>query len=131
MTAKGDADSTTHSTINGTISNAAGAAPVINGTGTLDRADDGLDTAALKQIFDEKKVNTGFAIATTLGQNLSEFRTIKARDIDNAGKAPVDAAGNPVLGKDGKPLTVAQAAKLDPNDVGYSPKPRVKRLTNT
>ena len=120
MTAKGDADSTTHSTINGTISNAAGAAPVINGTGTLDRADDGLDTAALKQIFDEKKVNTGFAIATTLGQNLSEFRTIKARDIDNAGKAlAVDAAGNPVLGKDGKPLTVAQAAKLDPNDVGY------------
>ena len=120
MAAKDTADSTTHSTINGNVGNAAGLTPVITGTGTLDRADDALDSAALHKIFDEKKINTGFAIASTLGQNLSEFRTIKARDIDKAGKAPAkDANGNPIIGKDGQPLTVAQAYQLDPNDVGY------------
>ena len=78
MTAKGNADSTTHNTINGNVGNAS-LPPIIKGTGALDRADDAQDTAALKKIFDEKKINTGFAIATTLGQNLSEFRSIKAK----------------------------------------------------
>ena len=120
MAAKGDADSTTHSTINGNVGNAAGATPIINGTGALDRADDGLDTAALKKIFDEKKITTGFAIATTLGQNLSEFRTIKARDIDAAGQKPaLDANGQAIVGADGNPLTVAQAYRLNPNQIGY------------
>ena len=55
-----------------------------------------------------------------MGQNLSEFRTIKARDIDAAGKKPaLDANGQPIIGADGNPLTVAQAYQLNPNQVGY------------
>ena len=55
-----------------------------------------------------------------MGQNLSEFRTIKARDIDAAGKKPaLDANGQAIVGADGNPLTVAQAYRLNPNQVGY------------
>lgn len=56
-----------------------------------------------------------------MGQNLSEFRSIKAKDIDAAGKQPaLKADGPPVLGADGQPLTIAQAHQLNPNQVGYN-----------
>ena len=75
----------------------------------------------LKKIFDLNKIETGFDIATTLGQNLNEFRTIKARDIDAIGQTVArDAKGNII--KDpvtGKPMTVAQVAQLPSTDARY------------
>lgn len=75
----------------------------------------------LKKIFDLNKIETGFDIATTLGQNLNEFRTKKARDIDAIGQTVArDAKGNII--KDpvtGKPMTVAQVAQLPSTDARY------------
>ncbi|WP_211336918.1 hemagglutinin repeat-containing protein [Hydromonas duriensis] len=76
---------------------------------------------------DKEKIETGFAIVKTLGENFNTFMSHMAKDLDDKGKQPaVDAQGNPIMiadkGANGesfmRPATIAEAVSNHLNPVG-------------